>query len=226
MLFNLIHLPYWILLGLGVVLYLMVILSGGGDDDADLDGDVDLNGDAGIDVDSDFDLGQILGWFGFGKAPLILLLATDLSLWGVWGWFSNMVFIGVTGQIPGSFWTGLILALSLVMALVLGGLISQPIGKALAAFGEDASGDRLVGCVGTVSSALVPRVAEGRIGQVNVIDPARNLVNANAQIPQWARAVPKLGDKVLVIDRTGSTYLVILKDSPDQEQWLNPSRQN
>ena len=73
MLFHPANLPYWIFLGMGVLLFLFVIISGGGDDDVDIDTDVD--------TDADFDFnGLFLGWLGIGKAPLILLLATDLSL--------------------------------------------------------------------------------------------------------------------------------------------------
>ena len=71
MLFDLANLPYWILLGIGVVLFLLVIISGGGDSDLDIDADAD--------VDADLGSWEIWGWLGFGQAPLILLLATDLK---------------------------------------------------------------------------------------------------------------------------------------------------
>lgn len=210
------NLPYWLLLGMGLLLFLVVILSGGGDNDIDLDGDADLDIEGDVDGDVDgFELGHILGWFGIGQAPLILLLATDLSLWGLLGWFLNVVLFG------GS--PGIIFSSSLMVALLLGKAIAHPLGKIFASFGEDASSDRLVGCLGTVSTSLIPPAAEGKIGQVDVLDPARNRVTVNAILPEWATLVPQRGNQVLVIDRNGPIYVVIVKDSPDQESWFSQS---
>jgi hypothetical protein len=223
-LFDLSNLPYWILLGIGILLFLFVIASGGGGDDLDVDADVDVDVDADVDADADandFSAFQALGWLGFGKAPLILLLATDLSLWGLFGWMLN-VFLGEgLGGIVGEFVSGMIFAISLVIALLVGGQIAKPIGRVFAAFGEDASGDRLVGCIGTVSTARIPITTEGKIGQVDVLDPARNLVTVNAILPDWAKVIPTRGDKVLVIERSPQGYLVICKDSSDQEHWFS-----
>jgi hypothetical protein len=222
MLFNLTNLPYWILLGIGIFLFVVVIFSGGGDDDLDLDADADADGDLlDLDTDGDFSPLQILGWFGFGKAPLILLLATDFCLWGLLGWMLNTTFGDLLQQIPVGFWAGAIFVISLVLALVIGSLVSRPIGKALASFGEETSRDRLIGCIGTVSSALIPRYQEERVGQVDVLDAARNRVTVIARLPEWATIVPRFGEKVLVIDCQPQHYLVIVKDSPDQEHWMN-----
>ncbi|MFB2934522.1 DUF1449 domain-containing protein [Aerosakkonemataceae cyanobacterium BLCC-F154] len=240
MLFNLANLPYWIFLGMGVLLFLLVIVSGGGDDDIeldadaeiDLDVDVDVNVDVGdgglhLDTDSDsdgeFNALQILGWLGFGKAPLLLLLATDFSLLGLIGWILNVTFAGVWGSFPQGFWAGIVATLALVMSLFLGSLIARPMGKIFASFGEDASGDRLIGCIGTVSSAKIPLETEGKIGQVDVLDTARNLVTVTANLPEWAKVVPCRNQKVLVIDRQPKSYLVIAKDSSDEELWLENS---
>jgi hypothetical protein len=64
-------------------------------------------------------------------------------------------------------------------------------------------------------------VDEGKIGQVDVLDPARNLVTVNAVLPEWATIVPGRGSKVLVIERSPQGYLVISKDSSDQDKWLS-----
>lgn len=240
MLFNPANLPYWIFLGMGVLLFLLVIVSGGGDDDVeldadaeiDLDVDVDINADVGdgglhLDTDSDsegeFSALQILGWLGFGKAPLLLLLATDFSLLGLIGWILNVTFAGVWGSFPQGFWAGMIATLALVMSLFLGSLIARPMGRIFASFGEDASGDRLIGCIGTVSSARIPLETEGKIGQVDVLDTARNLVTITANLPEWAKVVPCRNQKVVVIDRQPKSYLVIAKDSSDEELWLENS---
>ncbi len=241
MLFDGSNLPYWILLGLGVALFLFVIVSGGGDDDLDVDADADIDADADggnpvdfdADSDSDFSPLQVLGWLGLGKAPLILLLATDLSLWGVLGWLTNVIIGGLVGGVVSGLIGGAVLLGSLSLSLLAGGQIARPIGKIFASFGEDASGDRLVGCIGTVSTGKIPKASDNKIGQVDVVDPAKNLVTVNAVLPDWAAVLPSLGDKVLIIEHhsltpastTSSTYSVIVKDSVDQDAWFaNHSR--
>src|SRR5689334_21817811 len=98
MLFSLDNLPYWIFLGMGVLLFFFMIISGGGGEDFDIDADVDVDADVDADSNSELGFGQFLGWAGIGKAPLILLLATDSSLWGVLGWMLNVWFGGATNN--------------------------------------------------------------------------------------------------------------------------------
>ncbi|MBE7381307.1 MAG: DUF1449 family protein [Leptolyngbya sp. SIO1E4] len=247
MVFSLINLPYWILLGAGIILFLFVIVSGGGDDDMDVDTDIDadidadidvdmdaeveisgdVNIDADVDLDSDGDtLGpmQMLAWFGVGRTPLLLLLAMDLTLWGFVGWVLN-VAIGEALTRPPLGWisVGIFLG-SLAFALSVGSLLSRPIGKVFAAFGEDASSDRLIGCLGTVTSAFIPFEQSGKIGQVDVKDAAANLVTISAKLPDWATITLRRGAKVLVIERTGGYYLVIAQESPDQDRWLSSGK--
>ena len=230
------NLPYWILLGLGVLLFIFIIVFGGGDDDVEFDADVDSDVDTDIghalnlDTDADaseFNVLQSLGWFGVGKAPLLILLAIDFSLWGVIGWMINVAVGGAVGSLLGRLAGGIILVGSFVISLALGGQIAKPIGKMFASFGEDSSGDRLVGCIGIVSTSQIPAVSTGKIGQVDVLDVAHNRVTVNAMLPEWARTLPQRGEKVLVIERSGSGYLVLVKDSPDQTAWFNqPNRLN
>jgi len=221
MLFSLNNLPYWIFLGMGVLLFFFMIISGGGGEDFDIDADVDADVDA--DSNSELGFGQFLGWAGIGKAPLILLLATDLSLWGVLGWMLNVWFGGVSNSNIGSFIGNIILFVSLIISLLLGGLIARPIGKIFAEFGEDVSSDRLIGCVGIVTSAYIPTENQGRIGQVDVLDRKRNLLTISAVLPDWGTIAPERGERVLIIEHKAQIYVVIAKDSPDEEHWLNNS---
>ncbi|MEA5514964.1 DUF1449 domain-containing protein [Nodularia sp. UHCC 0506] len=216
MLFSPANLPYWVFLGMGVLLFLFVIISGEGDTDADADFDVDSDGDLSF--------GQALGWLGIGKAPLILLLAVDLSFWGVFGLILNSVASGI---INGSFsvlFRGIILIISLILSLLVGRFIAEIIGKLFADFGEDASSDRLIGCVGTVSSFYIPSETEGKIGQVDVLDPKRNLLTISAALPEWATIAPQRGDQVIVIENKPQNYLVIAKNTTDEQLWLKSAK--
>ncbi|MDJ0798704.1 MAG: DUF1449 family protein [Calothrix sp. MO_167.B12] len=220
MLFNPANTTYWIFLGIGVLLFLFVIVSGGTDEDIDVDSDVDVDADVDFDGEGNFNLGLVLGWAGIGKAPLILLLATDLSLWGLFGWMLNVWLGGILNQVPSGIWSSIVLFLSLLFSLFTGGLIARPMGRIFAEFGEDTSSDRLIGLNGTVSSASIPVENQGRIGQIDIIDRRGNLVTVNATIPKWATVIPHHGDKVIVIDRQQDIYCAIAQDSPDVDHWL------
>ncbi|AFY37748.1 hypothetical protein Lepto7376_1399 [[Leptolyngbya] sp. PCC 7376] len=255
MIFDTANLGYWVLLGTGVLLFLFVIFSGGGDDDldADIDADVDIDVDVDVDVDVDADIDadidvdadidadvdgdidgdveangnfgilSILSWFGFGQAPLMILLAIDCSLWGLLGWIFNVwIAVGI-GEIPtgllgiGVFWV------SGAIALWTGKLLAYPLGKIFASFGEDVSSERLVGCEGTVSSKILPSYIDGKVGQVDVYDAARNMVTVNASSPPWASIMPTRGQKILIIEHREHSYLAIVKGSSDEDKWLRES---
>jgi len=219
MVFDLANLPYWIFLGLGVVLFLLVIFSGGGDSDGDVDVDADADWDADLEMEVDADAGfsplHALGWLGLGKAPLLLLLAIDFSLWGLLGWVLNLLL-----NIPTGLLGNIILIVSLMLSLFAGSMIARPIGKLFAAFGEDTRSDRLIGCTGTVVSVSLPQQPTTQIGQVDAIDPAHNLVSINVQLPQWATQIPQRGDRVIIIEYCESFYLAVAQDSVDQKRWL------
>ena len=210
MLFNFANLPYWIFLGAGILMFLFVISTGLGEENID------------IDTDNAVESLEILGWLGIGQVPLILLLATDLSFWGLIGWTLNLIL-----GIPHGIFGGIVFMASMILSLFLGGFIAKPIGKIFfQSFGEDVSSDRLLGCIGTVSSTSVPKENQGKIGQVDVIDTAKNLVTINANLPSWATKVPHRGEEIIVIDRQTKSYLVIAEDSVDRDRWLSNSSKN
>ena len=221
MLFSLANLSYWIFLSIGIVLFLLVIVSGGGDDDVELETDSDLDFESGGNGDGEFSSLQFIAWLGFGKAPLILLLAVDFSIWGMSGWILN-VFVGnYTGEIPTNLFGfgGLILAISFIISIILGGLIANPLGKIFASFGEDASSNRLIGCLGIVNSKSVPYEGNNQIAQADVLDPASNLVTIPICLPSWAKVVPQNGEEILIIEQTENYYLAILSQGEDRNTW-------
>lgn len=245
MLFHLANLPYWIFLAIGVGLSLLVIFSGGDDEavDLDVDGDVDIGSDIHLvpeldttthtdtDVDTDGSVLnplQLLKWLGLGQTPLILLLAIDFSIWGFSGWLLNVVLANITGKMPTALFGlgGVVMLTSFIISLWIGGLISRPLGKIFAQFGEDVSSDRVIGCVGTVSSKTIPYQTEGKIGQVDVCDLVGNLVTINVCLPQWATVIPHRGEQVLILEKKEHNFIAIAKDSSDEDKWLNNSISN
>ncbi|MGK7942656.1 MAG: DUF1449 domain-containing protein [Crocosphaera sp.] len=233
------NLVYWVLIGIGVAFFLLIIMSGGGEEGGEIDGDVEINFESngfGLDTDVEADIEaeitaegdefnalQVLTWFGVGKAPLMILLAIDFSAWGVAGWTLNTLLGTLTGTIPDGFLGlgGVVFLASLLIGLWTGKLLSYPIGQIFSSFGEDVKSERLIGCVGTVSSKTVPYLIEGKIGQADVYDAARNLVTITVSLPHWADVIPHHGQQILIIDREEHSYLGIAKDSSDEDKWLN-----
>ncbi len=233
------NLLYWVLIGIGVTFFLLIIISGGGDEGGNIDSDVDINfesnsfsldADVEADIESDisgdgdeFNPLQVLTWFGLGKAPLMILLGIDFSAWGIAGWTLNTILGTLTGTIPVRFFGlgGMVFLGSLFIGLWTGKLLSYPIGQIFSSFGEDVTSERLIGCVGTVSSKTIPYLIEGKIGQADVYDTARNLVTISVSLPHWADVIPHHGQQILIIDRQEHSYLGIAKDSPDEDKWIN-----
>ncbi len=233
------NLLYWVLIGVGVAFFLLIIISGGGDEGGDLDSDIDINIDsngfnldADVEADIDADISgdgenvnpfQLLSWFGLGKAPLMILLGIDFSAWGVAGLTLNTLLSSLTGTIPNQFFGlgGLVFFASLFIGLWTGKLLSYPIGQIFSSFGEDVKSERLIGCVGTVTSKTIPYLIEGKIGQADVYDLAGNLVTISISLPHWADVIPHHGQEILIIDRQEHSYIGISKDSSDEDKWIN-----
>ncbi|MBF2057820.1 MAG: DUF1449 family protein [Cyanobacterium sp. T60_A2020_053] len=226
MLFDIANLIYWIFLGIGIFLFLLVIFTGGGEDeDIDIDGDVES--DMEVDIDGDVDGGLesnflfFLSWLGVGKSPLIILLAMDFCAWGVSGWLMNVLVGGVTGALPTGIPAMIIFIFSFLFSVWLGRVLSIPIGKIFANFGEEIDGDRLIGCVGQVTSTKLPYLKDDKVAQADIIDNMGNLVTVEVCLPGWALVIPHRGQEVIIIDRQDHFYLAIGKDTSDQDKWLN-----
>lgn len=212
MVFDSSNLPYWIFLGTGLVLFVVSISAGG--EDA-LEGEAEVG----------WWMGLFLGWLGLGRVPFVLLVATDLSLWGILGWMSTVALGLALGTVDGTT-SGLVFVTSGGVGVLLGGAIARPLGQIFfAPFSEDASRDRLIGCLGTVSAAQIPRWESGKVGQVDLIDPAKNLVTVNAVIPNDAQVVPQRGDQVIAIEQFGDLFVVIVDESIDRDRWLGTVRE-
>lgn len=77
-----------------------------------------------------------------------------------------------------------------------------------------------MGCLGTVNSPQLPRQGDGKVGQVDVVDPSKNLVTVNVVIPDEAEIVPQRGDTVLIVEHCPDYYLALVHNSIDCDRWL------
>ncbi|AIE73709.1 MULTISPECIES: OB-fold-containig protein [unclassified Synechocystis] len=240
MLFHLANLPYWLLLTVGLLCLGLMIISGDGDENLDVEialetgSDVDITHlDVELDHGGEMEEGetmpialQALSFFGLGKVPLMILLGIDFSLWGVMGWMLNVTVGTMTGAMPNQLlgWAGLIFLVSLVISLWLGRLASRPIAHLFKSFSQDVSAERVIGCTGTVTSKKLPYLANGTIGQAHVYDNAGNLLTVSVSLPDWATVIPHHNQEILIIDQSpkGYGYLAIAKDSSDEDKWLKP----
>lgn len=152
MLFHLIHTPYWIVLGMGVLLFLTVILGDVGAEEVDLEGDADPL-EVEVDLEEGISFLTILHWLGVGRAPLILLLALDFSLLGVLGWFFNVLFYTLSGSWPGVVWSGVIAIAALLLALTIGGCVHGLWGKFLRSLVKIPVA---IACWGAVATSVLP----------------------------------------------------------------------
>jgi hypothetical protein len=226
MLFHPINLPYWLFLGVGLLCFALMFFSGEGegDEDSGWELDADLGGES--EGESSALPLQLLGWFGVGKVPLLFLLAMDFTVWGISGWLFNVLLMQITGNLPTHLFGlgGLVFLSSMILSLWLGRSLAHPIGKLFVSFGQDLSSERIIGCVGTVTSKTLPYLVEGRIGQANVFDNQGNLLTISVGLPDWARVVPHHNQPILIIDQSPHAYLAIAKDSSDEDKWLNQSQ--
>jgi len=90
-------------------------------------------------------------------------------------------------------------------------------------FSQDVSAERVIGCVGTVTSQKSPYLIHGKIGQAHVYDSTGNLLTLSVSLPDWATVIPHHNQEILIIDQSphGYGYLPIAKDSSDEDKWLN-----
>jgi len=212
MLFHFANLPYWLLLGLGLTCLSLVLLADDGDEELELEAESPALALYG------------LGWLGVGKVPLPLLLGIDFSLWGVCGWGLNVLFAQGRGQFPQGLTDGglIVLGVSGVFSFWAGGLMARPLAIVWSSFGQDTSSERIIGCTGTVTSKYLPYLAEGRIGQAQVYDNEGNLLTVSVSLPHWATVIPHHNQDILIIEHLPQQrgYLVIAKDSSDEDKWL------
>ena len=182
-------------------------------DDWDLDADVDMDADLDVDtaLDADADVGGgagaflqlVLGFFGVGRVPLLVVIVAFLTSFGLAGYATQSIVHGVTGfylpallaSIPAFFGGSFV---TRYMAIGLGRLIPDIETEAVD------------------SKTFVGRTAVLTMGEARAGKPAQGkLRDNNGQAhylliePDQADMVFREGDQVLLVSQQGSVFKAI-----------------
>lgn len=145
------NLPFLISLGLGLVFAVLQIVGGFGDHDSDAD----------IDSDGHDFFDGALDTLGVGKVPLMFILVSFLSLFGLIGLLLNAVAFQFDSVYP-SWFFAVVLVLSLPLAFVGTSRTSRLFAKLAPENSLIVGFEQLVGRVGRVSSPTIS-VTYGRV---------------------------------------------------------------
>jgi hypothetical protein len=181
------NLPFLVMLGLCGVFFLLQILGmlGGAEDhdvapDAHPDADVDASPDADHDVDADADADadaegggmtaawhEVLGFFGVGRVPFMVVWVTLFLFSGFSGLFVNRVLFVRSGGDYRGWWFLLVALASLAVGLVGVRLFSRLAARFVDVGGRGATAKHeLAGRIGVVASATL----DAKYGEIRLSD--------------------------------------------------------
>lgn len=154
--------------------------------------------------------GRALGLFGFGKAPLVVILMTFCFLWGFIGFASNTLLSRVLKTPVVYFWFSAFVALFLGTTLT--SIFARLVGRLMPGTETQASRESLlVGCIGST----VFDVSE-TFGRVQVRDQYRNLQEVPCHTAEGAARIPANTNVVIShYDEEARTFTVRLPNESD-----------
>lgn len=189
-------------------------LSADADFDAgvDMDMDADLDMDAGVDADMDADadfgggtsfLQMVLGFFGIGRVPLLVVIVAFLTSFGLAGYVIQSVVVGVSGYyLPAM--------LASIPAFFGGSFATRYLAIGLSKFVPDTETEAVE------SKTFIGRTAVLTLGEARAGKPAQGkLKDHNGQMhyvmiePDQADLVFRQGDQVLLVGQQGSVFKAI-----------------
>ncbi|MEL6349101.1 MAG: hypothetical protein AAFV53_38710 [Myxococcota bacterium] len=176
------NLPFLIPLGLALALSLMEVVTGGLSDLLSVDLDVD------VDKDIDVDFGG-LGWLGFGKAPISILIEVMLASFGLTG----LLVTAIGNDLLGWFGAWMMTAVALPVAFVVSLLVTRMVGMTIHRLMPKASTTVQAAGAYVGSHAKTLGIVTTKVGQVQVENPgdAPVLLNvyADEQLPRGTEVV-------------------------------------
>ena len=172
------------------------------DVDADVDMDVDLDADAGVGGGASF-LQAVLGFFGVGRVPLLVVIVAFLTSFGLSGYATQLVVHGVSGYyLPA--------LLASLPAFIGGSLVTRYLAIGLGRLVPDVETEAVA------SKTFIGRTATLTAGEARAGKPAQaKLRDHNGQAhylliePDQADMVFREGDQVLLVSQQGSVFKAI-----------------
>lgn len=184
-------------------------------DDWDLDAGVDMDMDADLDIDADMDvsvdsgggagefLQMVLGFFGVGRVPLLVVIVAFLTSFGLMGYVIQSVVHGVSGlYLPA--------LLASIPAFFGGSFVTRYMAIGLGRLVPDVETEAVD------SKTFVGRTAVLTMGEASPGKPAQGkLRDNNGQAhylliePDQADTVFREGDQVLLVSQQGSVFKAI-----------------
>lgn len=180
------------------------------DADIDLDVGVDADLDAGIETEIDSDpsagatvLQTVLGFFGVGRVPLLVVLVAFLTCFGLAGYATQAIAHGVTG-----FYVPAVLAS--IPAAIVGSFLTRHLAILLGRVIPDVETEAVE------SASFVGRTAVVTLGEAHAGAPAEaKLRDHNGQVhylliePDQQDVVFRQGDQVLLVSRQENLFKAI-----------------
>lgn len=174
-------------------------------------------GASGFDLDLGIDLdhGGLLGWLGFGRVPLLVMLVAFLAAFGM---------LGLIGQQIALEWRGA--TLPPLVAIPVATLAALPVtallGRVLARImpHDETTAFELDDLVGRAGTITLGRAAAGSPARTRVADPHGQVHHVLVE-PNDPAAVLEEGDTVRLVRREGQVFRAILHSTPRFENWID-----
>jgi hypothetical protein len=177
--------------------------------DVDIDADIDLDVDMDADMNVETDIGgasflqMVLGFFGIGKVPLLVVIVSFLTSFGLAGYATQLVIHGVSGYyLPA--------LLASMPAFFGGSFVTRYLAIGLGRLVPDIETEAVE------SKTFIGRTAVLTLGEARSGKPAQaKLRDHNGQThylliePDQADEVFRQGDQVLLVSQQGSIFKAI-----------------
>ena len=179
--------------------------------DMDLDANLDMDVDMDADLDADADVGggagsflqMVLGFFGIGRVPLLVVIVAFLTSFGLAGYATQMVVHGVSGYyLPA--------LLASIPAFLGGSFVTRYLAIGLGRLIPDIETEAVE------TKTFIGRTAVLIMGEARAGKPAQaKLRDHNGQAhylliePDQADMVFREGDQVLLVSQQGSIFKAI-----------------
>ena len=173
-------------------------------------------GASGLDLhlDVDLDHGGLLGWLGFGRVPLLVVLVAFLAAFGM---------IGLAGQqLAATFIGHLLPPFVAVPGAALAALpVTAMLGRVLARVmpHDETTAFDVADLAGRTATITVGRAREGAPARARAVDPHGQAHYVLVE-PNDPAATFEEGDTVLLVRREGDRFRAITYDSPRLSSWI------